>query len=377
MDARLRVAFVLPSLSFGGAERVMLTLLEHVNRKRFAPVLAVGEASGQYAGAVPADVPVAELGGARVRHAVPGLVRWVRRQRPDVVFSTLGYLNVLIMLGRGLMPASTVFIGRETNIPSHNLPRSPWPRLLPFLYRRMYPRFDAVVCQSHDMRRDMVDNFRLPEGRAHVIHNPVDTERIMQRAQEGGDPGLSAGRVHLVAAGKLMHQKGFDLLLAALAASGREDMHLTILGDGPERDALTARARELGVDGRTTFAGFVDNPYPYMHVADAFVLSSRFEGFPNVVLEAMACGTPVLAFACPGGLREIITPGVNGWLVPPQDVGEMARALADHGRAPLDADTVRASVEDRYGVGHIAGLYEDLFLRAAGRLHGSGAERTR
>lgn len=347
----------------------MLTLLAHLDRQRFAPLLAVGAARGGLAAAVPSDVPVLELGGARVRRAVPGLVRLVRAERPDVVFSTLGYLNVLVALARPFMPRGTAFVGRETNIPTRNLARSAWPRLLPFLYRTLYPRFDHVVCQSTDMLRDMADNFALPEARASVIHNPVDVDGVLQRAKEGGH-ALPEGKINILAAGKFMPQKGFDMLLRAMARVDDSDLHLTILGEGRERENLLALRGELNLVDRVDMPGFAGNPYPWMRAADLFVLSSRFEGFPNVVLEAQVCGTPTLAFDCPGGLSEIMCEGVNGWLVPPEDEGALAAALPTCARAGLDPQSVRRTVIDRYGVAHITSLYEQLFRDAAGRRTG-------
>ena len=364
MSDRLSIVFVLPALTFGGAERVMLTLLAHLDRERFAPVLAVGAAQGQFARDVPTGVPVVELGGARARRAVPGLVRLVRRLRPRVVFSTLGYLNVLVMLARGLMPRSTTFIGRETNIPSLHLPRSGWPRLLPLLYRRLYPRFDRVVCQSEDMRRDLVEAFGLPAARAVVINNPVDVDAVAARAARGG-AGLPPGRINVLAAGQLTAQPGFDLLREALARSGDPALHLTILGEGPERAALEARACELGLAGRVALPGFAADPCPAMAGADLFVLSSRYEGFPNVVLEAMACGTPVLAFDCPGGLAEIVRQGENGWLVSAGDVAALAAALPERARTALNPEAVRATVRDRYGAAAVAARYAALFEAVA------------
>lgn len=360
----MRVIFVLPSLTQGGAERVMLTLLAHLDRERFEPILAVGAARGELVHAVPADVPLRELGGPRARQAVPGLVRLARRERPRVIFSTLGYLNVLVALARPLLPGDAVLVGRETNIPSRHLAGGPWPRLLPFLYRRLYPRFDRVVCQSRDMLRDMVDHFGLPEARARVLHNPVDVAGLAERARAGGG-GLPAGRVNLLAAGKLMPQKGFDLLLRALARAGDPDLFLTVLGEGPQRARLLALRDELGLSERAAFPGLAADPAPCMAAADLFVLSSRYEGFPNVVLEAQACGTPVLAFDCPGGLSEIMREGVNGWLVPPEDVEALAGALPVRARETLDPEGVRATVRERYGAAHIVGLYADLFLEAA------------
>ncbi len=341
----------------------MLTLLTHLDRERFAPTLAVGAATGPLVSLVPPDVPVRELGGARARRMLPGLVRLARRERPHVVLSTLGYVNVLLALVRGLLPGMTALVGRETNIPSRHLAGCPWPRLMPFLYRRLYPRFDRVVCQSRDMLRDMVDNFGLPESRARVLNNPVDVDAVLARADQGAH-GLPPGRVNLLAAGKLMPQKGFDLLLAALARTRNPALHLTILGQGPERENLLALCAQLGLMDRVTLAGFQENPYPWMRAADLFVLSSRFEGFPNVVLEAQACGTPVLAFDCPGGLSEIMRPGVNGWLVPEGDVAALARGLEKYARVRPGPEAVRATVTERYGVRAIAGRYADLLEEA-------------
>lgn len=347
----------------------MLTLLSHVDRKRIEPVLVVGALEGQYASLVPGDVRVVELGSPRVRSAMPQLVRLARRERPDVVFSTLGYLNVLVALSRPLMPRNTALVGRETNIPSVNLARSPYPRLLPFLYRRLYPTLDRVVCQSQDMLDDMVRNFGLPEERAAVIRNPVDVAGIRAKAR-GGSHGFPSGKVNVLAAGKFMHQKGFDMLLRAFAMTEDASMHLTILGEGSARSELEALTVELGVADRVSMPGYVDNPYAWMRAADLFVLSSRFEGFPNAVLEAQSCGTAVLAFSCPGGLNEIMQEGKNGWSVPSGDVQALAATLPHCARADLPPEVVRASVEGRYGASCIAGEYAEMFEAVARRPRG-------
>lgn len=371
MTARLRTLFVLPDLSFGGSERVMLTVLAGLDRTRFEPALAVGRRGGHFADQVPQDVPLFELGARRARGMVLPLAGLVRRERPAVVFSSLGYVNMLVMLARPLMPGPTAFVGRETNIPSRNLARSRFPRLLPALYRRLYPRFDAVVCQSGDMREDMVRGFGLPGAKARVINNPVDVARVAALAEQDDPLGLvesMPGRIRLVAAGKLKAQKGFDLLLDAMARLPRDlapDVGLTILGEGPDRAVLEARAASLGLAERVLFAGFAANPFPAMAAADAFVLSSRFEGFPNVVLEAMACGTPVAAFACPGGLNEIVQPGVNGLLAEPGDPGALAGAIVSLVREPPGGEAVADSVASRFGARKIISQYEDLLLEVA------------
>ena len=364
MPRPLRVLFAIPSLAGGGAERVALTLLAHLDRERFAPELAAATLSGPYADQVPAHVPAHDLCSARARGAVLRLAALVRRTRPDVLFTTLGHLNLLAMLAKPLYgrPAPAL-VARETNIPSRNLGQSPRPWLFRLLYGLLYPRFARVVCQSRDMRDDLVEGFGVPAGRTRTIPNPVDADAVRARAGEGG-ADLPPGRVNLVAAGKLMPQKGFDLLLEALALLPADRFHLTVLGQGPLRGALEDQARHLGLAGRATFAGFQANPYPWLAAADLFVLSSRYEGLPNVVLEALTLGTPAVAFRCPGGLDGIVAEGQNGFLAAPGDPADLARAIRRAADAPPERAAVAASAEP-YRVERIVREYEGLLEEAA------------
>ncbi|MEW5772873.1 MAG: glycosyltransferase [Thermodesulfobacteriota bacterium] len=365
MPRPLRVLFAIPSLAGGGAERVALTLLAHLDRARFAPELAAATLSGPYAGQVPPDVPAHDLGSSRARGAVLRLAALVRRTRPDVLFTTLGHLNLLAMLARPLYGRpGPALVARETNIPSLNLGQSPYPGLFRLLYRLLYPRFDRVVCQSGDMRDDLVERFGVPADRARTIPNPVDADAVRSRAA-AGRADLPPGRVNLVAAGKLLRQKGFDLLLEALALLPADRFHLTVLGQGPLRETLETQARHLGLAGRAVFAGFQENPYPWLAAADLFVLSSRYEGLPNVVLEALTLGTPVAAFRCPGGLDEIVADGVNGFLAEPGSPADLARAIRQAADAPPGRAAVAASAE-RYRAERIVREYEALLEEAAG-----------
>jgi len=319
VDRPRHILFLIPSLRGGGAERVIVTLLRHLDRTRFRLALAVVDMrKAAYGGDVPEDVEVIDLGCARVRYALPKIVRLIWRRRPDVVFSTLGHLNLALAIIRPLLPNGVRYMARESNIVSEVIRCGSTPPMWGWAYRHFYRRFDAVVCQSHDMRDDLVENFALPAERTVVINNPVDVDRIRHLAleplatgfeQENGGDGDA--RIHLVAAGRLSHQKGVDLLIEALALCGSSRFRLTILGEGPLLGDLVQLAQDKGVAPQVRFVGFQKNPYPFFARADAFVLSSRFEGFPNVILEALACGTPVIALPAPGGIREILE-GVDG-----------------------------------------------------------------
>lgn len=311
-NKRRRVLFVIPTLRGGGAERVMMTLLYHLDRARFQLALAVVDSrEAAYRADVPKDVEFVDLRCTRVRYALPKIMRLIWRRRPDVVFSTLGHLNLALAMLRPLLPNGVRYIGREACIVSETLNGYTHPRLWAWAYRRFYARFDVVVCQSVDMREDLIGHFAFPPSKAVIIHNPVDIERIRCLAAEvistDHEPPAwhSETAPHLVAAGRLSRQKGFDLLIEALALCDGRRPRLTLLGEGPLRPALEQLAQQRGVADRVRIVGFQKNPYPFLVQADAFVLSSRYEGFPNVVLEALACGRPVIAMPCPGGVAEI------------------------------------------------------------------------
>ncbi len=312
---RRRVLFLIPTLGCGGAERVVVTLLQHLDRSRFDLALAVVDTrNAVFRAEVPGDVDFIDLGCNRVLHAMPKLMRLLWRRRPDIVFSTLGHLNLALAIFRPLLPNGTRYLARETTLLSHGLSEYRRPRWWRFAYGRYYRRFDRVICQSTAMRDDLVANFGVSQGRTTIINNPLDLDRIATAALQPlppRSPGFERDAtaqqpIHLVAAGRLVDQKGFDVMIEALALARKPHLDLTILGDGPERAKLEQLALARGVAARVHFAGFQANPFAYFARADGFVLSSQYEGFPNVVLEALACGTPVIALPAPGGLREIV-----------------------------------------------------------------------
>ena len=319
IDTRRHILFLVPSLRGGGAERVIVTLLRHLDRTKFRLALAVVDTRGAvYQGDVPEDVEFVDLGFTRVRYALPKIVCLIWQRRPDVVFSTLGHLNLALAIVRPLLPNGVRYVARESSIVSEILRTSRMTSIWRWAYRHFYRRVDTVVCQSRCMRDDLVASFALPAERTVIINNPVDVERIRHLAVEPLLTGLEQKNggdghalIHLVATGRLFHQKGFDLLIEALALCGNARLRLTILGEGPLLGGLVRLAQDRGAAQQVRFVGFQKNPYPFFARADAFVLSSRFEGFPNVVLEALACGTPVIATPAPGGVREILE-GVEG-----------------------------------------------------------------
>jgi glycosyltransferase involved in cell wall biosynthesis len=326
------VLFVLPSLRVGGAERVIVTLLRHLNRTRFEPRLAVVEKAGGLIKDVPADVPVHDLRVSRVRYALPGLVRLVWKLRPRAVLSTLVELNLALVASKPLLPAGTRLLVRETIAVGPRLAQSKrWPQIWLWLYRWLYPRADRIICIADFVAEELGNQLGIPRARMRRIYNPVDIERVRQLAAAGPCPYAGPGP-HLVALGRLSKQKGAEVLLSALdrLRSTLPTAALTLVGEGPLEVELKALRDRLGLGEGARFAGFLPNPYPYLRHADVLVLASRYEGLPNVLLEAITLGTPVVATDCAGGVGEILAPMVASgaaWLVPPDDPEKLAEAI--------------------------------------------------
>lgn len=368
-----RVLFTLPFLSrIGGAERVVLTLLQHLDRSRFEAALAVLDGSrNELASDLPADVTLIDLGVSRARQAARPLIAAMRQWRPQVLFSNLGHLNLMIAILRPLLPGGVAVVGRETTVVTRHHAGFRTGPLRNAAYRWFYPRLDLVVCQSEGMREDLEGPLAFPRERLRLIPNPVDVARLKARAAEA-PPDLdlvfpppaqahaSRQRLRLVAIGRLSPEKGFDLLIDAVARLPRGQVELAILGEGAEREALANRIRALGLDDDIRLLGFQANPPAFLARADALVLSSRHEGLPNVVLEALALERPVIATPAPGGLADIVHN--SGGIRVASDIS--APALATE-IAAFAADPVRAIGDvSPYGAERITRRYEDVLTEA-------------
>jgi glycosyltransferase involved in cell wall biosynthesis len=309
LEQARNILFVLPNLQGGGAERAVITLLRYYRPSRFKPHLAVVDLQGPFLRDVPSHIPLYDLRARRVRDGLAPLYRLIRRLRPDILFSTLGHLNLALLLARPFFPLGTRLIVRETTMVSRNLQRLPYGWFWKGLYRTLYRRAEQIICPCQAMAEDLFSHLKVPRDRIRCIPNPVDVEEIRLKAGQGENPFQSQGEgPHLVAAGRLSPEKGFDRLIEAFSSlsAGRPRARLWILGRGPLAGKLNHLVHQKKLDQKVFFPGFQANPFIWFRHADLFVLSSHFEGFPNTLLEALACGCPVVALAHPGGTGELL-----------------------------------------------------------------------
>jgi glycosyltransferase involved in cell wall biosynthesis len=263
---------------------------------------------------------------------LPALVRYLRDEHPRVVISALNYVNVVTLWARSLSRVDVPVIVSEHNTPSvlRLVSHKRRARLMPRLTRHFYRWADRIVAVSEGVAQDLTRSLGIDPERIEVIYNPVITPELRERARAAVDhPWLVAGAPPLiVAVGRMAAQKDYPLLLRAFEQVRRKRAaRLMILGDGPLRDRLQAQAKEMGISDAVSMPGFVDNPLAFVSRASLFALSSRCEGLPTVLIEALYCGTPIVSTDCPSGPREILKAGRYGRLVPVGDADALSAAM--------------------------------------------------
>jgi glycosyltransferase involved in cell wall biosynthesis len=330
--SRPSLLYVLPSAGGGGAERAAVDLLCAMDRRRFRVAVAMITKQGAFLSQLPSDIPIIDLRGRQSYdlRLVWRLARVLHRQRPDVVFSVLRYTNLITLLAARLVGSTARVVVNEQNLPSAEFALFGGGRVKGWFIRKLYPGAARVTAISNGIAEELVSGFAAPRSRVQVIPNPVDLERVRSMGSKPPDhPWFRNGEPILVAAGRLHPQKGFANLIRAFGEVRQTlPCKLVILGEGPLRSELEQLITNLDLASDVQLAGFQENPYTYMAHATAFVLSSLYEGFGNVLVEALALGTPVISTRCPVGPLEILTDAVTGVLVPLFDEHALAQSIS-------------------------------------------------
>jgi glycosyltransferase involved in cell wall biosynthesis len=361
----MRIVLAISSLGSGGAERVIAVLAGALAARGHQVWLVT--LSGTEQDFYPVDSQVRRIGlhlmgdSPNVLHALRANARRIRALRrvvsdtaPHAVVSFMTSMNVLAILACRRLPVRLI-ISERVDPGAHREPKV-WTALRSLLYHRA----DAIVVQTESIAAWFRQ--RLRGAQVVVIPNPVVPATVGATPRQESDP-------FILAAGRLAHQKGFDLLIRAFATAAAQSrqLRLVIAGEGPERQPLHDLAAELGLDLQVSFPGQVRELSAMMKAAVAFILPSRYEGFPNVLLEALAAGVPCVATDAPGATREILADGAYGLLVPPEDVRALAQAIE---RITTDGELRRryalaaAGAVERYRLERVVGEWERLLSGA-------------
>lgn len=294
--------------------------------------LVLAQAKGPYLSEVHDSVHIEDLKASRVLASLPALARYLRTRRPQALISALDYANVVALWARRLAGIPVRVLVNEQNTISRSARNSTRQRqrFVPYLVKHFYPWADFIVGNSQGVVDDLSKVTGIPRQRIKMLYNPVVTPEVREKACLPNDhPWFDAGQPPVVlAVGRLTKQKDFQTLIKAFASVLQtQQVRLLILGEGPERQVLEALVSQLGIGANVAMPGFVENPYAYMSHASLYILSSRWEGLPTALIEALYCGPPIIATDCPSGPREILADGKYGSLVSVGDVMALASAI--------------------------------------------------
>jgi len=366
-----RIALFLPSLRCGGAERVMLKLAGAFAESGLNVDLVVAAAEGPYLSQVPPQVRLVDLAASRVLTSLPGLARYLRRYRPAALLSAMEHANLVALWARAIarVPMRVVVSIRITvsQDVQHGQPLRG--RLATKCAGLFYRTAQGVVAVSDGVADDFANVTGFRRSGIRTIYNPVVASELSALAEAPvNDPWFAGGEPPVVlGVGRLTMQKDFPTLLHAFARVRSQRLaRLLILGEGEKRSELEALAQKLGLGRDVRLPGYVDNPFAYMRRCSVFVLSSAYEGLPNSLIEAMACGAPVVSTDCPSGPAEILEGGRYGCLVPIGDADAMASAILAILRNAPDTTSTRQRA-NMFSIEASADQYLQLLLGDSAR----------
>lgn len=342
-----RIAIFLTSMPIGGAERIALNLSSGLVEQGHSVDLVLVDASGPLLAELHNNINIIDLSASRVATSIRPLQQYLTKESPDVLYSMLTECNIAAVISNRLAASDCRLVLSEHNTPTVSA-EGKKDRILLRLAGITYPYADHIVAVSRGVKNDLINVVDLSAEYVSVIHNPIDVDRIQQEAREPVEHEwlVDESTPVILSAGRHAPQKGFDTLLRAFARLENLDTRLLLLGEGTETKRLKDLAVTLGVANRVDFPGFVDNPFKYMAKADIFVLSSWYEGFGNVLIEAMATGCPVVATDCPSGPSEILEGGTYGPLVPVKNEKMMSESIKDVLQDPIDRSALISRAND-------------------------------
>ena len=369
ISTSLHVTLFVPSLVVGGVARVMFAIAKGLAERGFAVDLLVINARGELTGSVPDNVRLIDLGSRTLVTALPGLVRYLKNERPDLLIAAKRLAVLLALISKKCFCRNVRTWVRQDNTFSMEIEHAGrHHRMILKLIQRLLPSADEVIAVSAGVAQDLERHVPRLAGTVRLIPNPVLHDDIAAKAAMPVDhPWFNDPEVPVIlAAGRLVREKDFSTLVRAFVLVLQSvPARLVILGPGFQQHGLAALAQELGVAHAVDLPGFVPNPFSYMSKASVFVLSSIYEGLGMVLIEAMACGTPVVSTDCPHGPREVLEDGKWGRLVPVGDARALAHAITETLRHPTAPPDLLASRSRAFSIERCLDRHLDIMAGAS------------
>ena len=314
-NKKIRLAFIIPTLDKGGAERVLLTLVNNLDKSRFEIFIFCLKRRGGLLPFADPSITICDLDCPRAYLALFKVRKYVRLHQPDILISWLGNLNAILAFFKPFLPKKVIYMCRESNIPTLYNKHYRVPFVFDFLYRFMN-RYQAIICQTNAMKKDLVDNFHVNSGKIHVIGNPVKAFNKTYEMPDRVGSFLKVSDKLLLFVGRFSKEKGLDRLLSFIRILP-PGYQLILVGYGPGEKMISLAIEEAKLEEQVLIVNNCNDPTPYYAKADCIVMTSYVEGMPNVLLEAFSGGCPAVVYKTEGGVREIIT-RENGIYITPE-----------------------------------------------------------
>lgn len=333
------ISFLLNDLSDGGVERVTLNLAEGLLEKGYEIHFICFQKKGDFLSQVPEEIQIIDLKVNRAFKSIPALSKYIKKYKPDVLFSAKHYINVMALITKSLSFTKTkiVVAGHGMFFPEQQS------KLLTRFMQFLYPKADKIIAVSQGVAENIAASAKIDQNLIEVIYNPVITEQLKEKVNEEIPFPKEANTKYILSVGRLSKEKDFATLINAF-----EKVHdvicskLIIIGEGPEREKLENLISKKNLENSISLSGFSANPYATLKHGDLFVLSSLTEGLPTVIIEALYCGVPVISTDCPSGPREILENGKFGKLVSVGDESELASEILRTLDESVDKEKLKA-----------------------------------
>lgn len=353
MVKRKKIFFVIPNLRAGGAERIMSFIAQGLDCSKFEVKLIVlgFEKDAVY---LAQNIDVVYFNKTRLLKAAPVLFTTIYKEKPAIVIASISHVNIMMGLFSFFF-GKTKFVGRESSVLSKRLVFS---KSKDIIYRKFviffYKRLSSIVCQSEDMKQDFEEYFQINTSKLTVINNPITEIKEITRNKPNTET------VSFITVGRLSEEKGHFRILEGLSKIKEYNFIYTIVGSGPLLNEIKEKTVQLGLYNKICLIPFTHKVLDIVSKNDYFLQGSYVEGFPNALLESCTVGTPVIAFNAPGGTKEIVVDGINGFLV--ENEFEFITVLIDiNALKSIDRDEVKRSVMSKFNAEGIIKKYENLF----------------